>query len=176
MRKLRSCSLFAFILGVQVFLLAQQHEPNAGAVEARKVIQKGNTEWGKARVAHDRTTFEKMLAPDFYVQLPDKKVSRQEFVDLISTRRPNTKLTRFDPIVLTVDPAGDGWEAVILERLESERTTTEGKSQKIFVLYVTKDKWQKIGEKWQIHSSAVVSNEMWTDNPPPLSLWTPAGP
>jgi len=176
MRRFRFWSLFAFILVAQTFLVAQQHQPNAGAIEARRVIQEGNTEWGKARVAHDRATFEKMLAPDFYVQLPEKKVSRQEFMDLISTRRPNTKLTRFDPIVLTVDPAGDGWEAVILERLESERTTTEGKSQKIFVLYVTKDKWQKTGEKWQIHSSAVVSNEMWTDNPPPLSLWTSEGP
>src|SRR3954466_11624468 len=80
MREFRSRSLVTFILVAQAFLFAQQREPNAGAVEARKVIQEGNTQWGKARVAHDRATFEKMLAPDFYVQLPDKKVSRQEFI------------------------------------------------------------------------------------------------
>jgi hypothetical protein len=175
MREVRSGLLIMFVLLAQTCLLAQR-QPNPGAAEARKTIQEGNTEWGKARVAHDRTTFEKMLAPDFYVQALDKKVSREEFIDTISKRPPNAKLTRFDPIVLTVEPVGDGWDAVILERLESERTTAEGKSQKIFVLYVTKDTWQKTGEKWQIHSSAVVSNEMWTDNPPPLSLWTPAGP
>ena len=176
MAQLRLRFLICSILVCQTLLVAQQRQPNPGAVEARKTIQEGNTEWGKARVAHDRATFEKMLAPDFYVQLPDKKVSRQEFMDLISTRPPNSRLTRFDPIVLTVEPAGSEWEAVILERLESERTTADGKSQKIFVLYVTKDTWRKTGEKWQILSSAVVSNEMWTDNPPPLSLWSPTGP
>jgi len=176
MAQLRLRFLICSILVCQTLLVAQQRQPNPGAVEARKTIQEGNTEWGKARVAHDRATFEKMLAPDFYVQLPDKKVSRQEFMDLISTRRPNASLTRFDPIVLTVEPAGDAWEAVILERLEYERKSEDGKSQKGFALWITKDKWKKTGDNWQIYSSVAVSNEMWTDNPPPLSLWTPTGP
>src|SRR3954471_18535583 len=108
MREVRSGLLIMFVLLAQTCLLAQR-QPNPGAAEARKVIQEGNTEWGKARVAHDRSTSEKMLAPDFFVQALDKKVSRQEFIDAISTQPRNAKLTRFDPIVLTVDPAGDGW-------------------------------------------------------------------
>jgi len=163
------------IFGLATFAFGQQRKPDPAAAEVRKVIQDGNTAWGEARVAHDRATFEKMLSPDFFVQLPEKKVSRQEFIDLISTVSPKGRLTRFDPIVLTVEAAGDAWEAVILERLEYERKSEDGKSQKGLALWVTKDKWKKTGDKWQIYSSVAVSNEIWNDNPPPLSLWAPKG-
>jgi hypothetical protein len=175
MPHLRLRFFVCLILGCQSFLVAQQRQPDPAAAEARKVIQDGNTAWGKARVAHDRATFEKMLSPDFFVQLPEKKVSRQEFIELISTPLPTAKMTRFDPVVLTVERDGDAWEALILERLESERSTPDGKKQKVFGLFITKDKWQKSGEKWQILSSTVAGNEFWTDNPPPLSLWSHPG-
>ncbi|MGO9677827.1 MAG: hypothetical protein ACLPW4_11300, partial [Candidatus Sulfotelmatobacter sp.] len=41
---------------------------------------------------------ERMLAPDFYFQLPDRKLTRQEFID----RMHFLKITRFEASVLTV--------------------------------------------------------------------------
>src|SRR3954469_17037668 len=114
------------IFGLATFAFGQQRKPDPAAAEVRKVIQDGNTAWGKARVAHDRATFEKMLSPDFFVQVPEKKVSRQAFIELSSTPLPTAKMTRFDPVVLTVERDGDAWEALILERLESERSTPDG--------------------------------------------------
>jgi hypothetical protein len=96
--------------------------------EARKIIVELNREWGKARVAFDKPTFEKMLAPDFYVQLADQKLTRQEFIDEISAPSRGGKLTRFDVEVLTVEPSGDAWVAVIEEKLEFARGTERGTS------------------------------------------------
>ena len=53
------------------------------SAEARKAIQAGYVEWDKARVAMDKNTIERMLAPDLYVQTPDRKVTPQEFIDAI---------------------------------------------------------------------------------------------
>ena len=166
----RGLALALFVLLI-ASAYGQQHQPDPRAAEVRKAIQAGNTAWGKARVAHDRATFEAMLAPDFYVQGTDRKLSRQEFIDLISTRPPNSTLTRFDPIVLTVEPKGDAWEAVILERMEFDRQAPDGRSEHLFALWITKDGWKQIDGKWQALSSSVVSVELWKDSPPPLSLW-----
>ena len=89
--------------------------------EARGVIQDGNIEWGKARVAIDKNTFERMLAPDLYVQYSDRRLTRQQFIDRISSYPPGVSLTRFDASVLTVEPNGDDWVAIILERIEYEK-------------------------------------------------------
>ena len=62
---------------------------------------------GKARVALNKNTFEKMLAPDLYVQFKDRRLTRQQFIDLISSFPPGVTLTRFDASVLTVEPNGD---------------------------------------------------------------------
>jgi hypothetical protein len=69
-------------------------------------------------VGFDRPTFERMLAPDFYVQLPDRRISRQEFLDEISKPSPRARLSRFDVEVLTVEQDGDVLVAVIEEKLE----------------------------------------------------------
>jgi len=76
--------------------------------EARKIIADGNREWARARVALDRPTSERMLAPDFYVQLQGRKLTRQEFLDGISAAQQGVRLTRFDATVLTVKPTADG--------------------------------------------------------------------
>src|SRR3984893_3145355 len=62
------------------------------SAEARKAIQ--------GHVVMDKNTIERMLAPDLYVQTPDRKLTLQEFIDAIFSR-PYT-LTRFDATVLTV--------------------------------------------------------------------------
>ena len=47
-----------------------QNAPAVSPAEARTAIQAGYAEWAKARVALDMNTIERMLAQDFYFQLP----------------------------------------------------------------------------------------------------------
>src|ERR1700693_2390374 len=86
-----------------------QSAPAVSSTEARKAIEAGYIEWAKARVALDMKTIERMLAPDFYFQLPDRKHTRQEFIDSM----PSLKITRFDASVLTVEPRGNDWSVLI---------------------------------------------------------------
>ncbi len=137
--------------------------------EARKIIVELNREWGKARVAFDKPTFEKMLAPDFYVQLADQKLTRQEFIDEISAPSRGGKLTRFDVEVLTVEPSGDAWVAVIEEKLEFARGDGKGN---VYSLWVTRDRWKKFGDRWTALSSEAIGNEAWRDGAkPPFPDW-----
>jgi len=71
------------------------------AAQAREAIQAGNVAWGAARVGYDRDAFERMLAPAFFVRLPDRTLTRAEFIDLISGHPPEARLVRFDATVLT---------------------------------------------------------------------------
>src|SRR6202158_1105642 len=82
-----------------------QSAPAVSPAEARKAIQ--------ARVAMDKNTIERMLAPDLYVQTPDRKLTRQEFIDAIFSR-PYT-LTRFEATVLLVEPRGNDWAGLGFE-------------------------------------------------------------
>ncbi len=50
-----------------------------------------------------------MLAPDLYVQFSDRRLTRQQFIDRITSYPPGITLTRFDASVLTVEPNGDDW-------------------------------------------------------------------
>ncbi|OGU57011.1 MAG: hypothetical protein A2V66_05445 [Ignavibacteria bacterium RBG_13_36_8] len=133
------------------------------AIEVRKIIADGNIRWGKARVEFDKETFEKMLAPDFYVLLGDRKLTRKEFIDQISTQSPGVKLTRFDASVLTVKPRGDEWIAVIHEKLEIE--TVNGK---IYSLWITRDGWKKVDSEWVITFSEAIGYEYWRGGEKPL--------
>src|ERR1700682_4422901 len=58
-----------------------QSVPAVSSAEARKAIEAGYIEWAKARVAQHMNTIGRMLAPDFYFQLLDRKLTRQEFID-----------------------------------------------------------------------------------------------
>ena len=71
-----------------------QSAPAVSPAEARKAIQ--------AHVALDKNTIERMLAPDLYVQTPDRKLTRQEFID----RMRCLNITRFDASVPAVGPGG----------------------------------------------------------------------
>src|SRR4051812_22799762 len=70
------------------------------AAKARQAIIDLNKMWGKARVAVDKPTFEKTLAPDFYVEIDGQKQTRQEFIDEISRTSTQIKTVRFDVDVL----------------------------------------------------------------------------
>ena len=63
-----------------------QSGPAVSSAEAPKAIQAGYVDWDKARVAMDKNTIERMLAPDLYLQTPDRKLTRQEFIDAIFSR------------------------------------------------------------------------------------------
>lgn len=143
--------------------------------EARRMIQQENTAWGKARLALDKATFEKIMAPspEFYVQLSSgKRLDRQQFLDVISTYPPGVKLVRFDASVLTVEPKGDDWVAVIFEKLEVERKSPDGKTEKQYIVSITRDGWRKVsGDRWEALFSEQISQERWKGTPPPIANW-----
>jgi hypothetical protein len=131
----RWLSIFAFLAGTMPVMLVGQALIGRGSQiasreETRRAIQDGNVEWGKARVAIDKNAFEKMLAPDLYVQFGDRRLTRQQFIDRISFYPPGVTLTRFDARVLTIAPNGNDWVAIIFEKLEFERKDSKGKKEK----------------------------------------------
>jgi hypothetical protein len=137
------------------------------AVGAREKIAEGNRVWGQARVSLDRATMERMLMPDAYVEENGMHHSRKEFLDQISAPIPGVKLKRFDATVLTVTPdSGGRWSAVIQEKMEMQRTTPDGKTQSRYFLWITRDVWQQVGDRWMVASSIAIGNEGWSVLPP----------
>ena len=100
-----------------------QSAPAVNSTDARKAIEAGYIEWAKARVALDMNTIEKMLAPDFSFQLPDRKLTRQDFID----RMHSLKITRFDTSVLTVNPEAMSGRSSYLRKERSRPRTTMAK-------------------------------------------------
>jgi hypothetical protein len=148
-------------------LSSGQDSSRLSAAEARKIIVEGNRQWGKARVDLDIEAFEKMLAPDFYVQLPGRKLTRQQFIKMISAQMPGAKLTRFDATVLTVQRAKDGWVAIIHEKLEMDSP-----NGKVYSLWITRDGWRKVGDQWVITFSEAIGSETWLGGEkPPFQDW-----
>jgi len=146
--------------------------PALDADTARKLIADGNRTWGRARVARDVATFERMLAPDFYAQLQDRRLSRQQFIDRISAVDPKLRLVRFDATVLTVQPTPDGWAAVIHEKLERESREPGGAGPKTYALWITRDRWVWTGGEWRIASTEAIGNEVWDGGDrPPFGDW-----
>jgi len=165
-------STFAFLTVIKTATPMGLRPQTVSLEEARKAIQDGNVEWGKARVALDKNAFEKMLAPTLYVQVGGQRLARQQFVDAISSYPAGVTLTRFEAQVLTVAPKGNDWVAIILEKLEYERTDSQGKTEKEYWTWVTRDGWRKVtGGKWLILFSEEISHEKWKGTPPPLANW-----
>ena len=144
-----------------------QSAPAVSSAEARKAIQVGYAEWAKARAALDMNTIERMLAPDFYVQTPDRKLTRQEFIDTM----PSLKITRYDASVLTVEPRGNDWAVLVLEKLEGEIKDKNGKTSKIYVMGVARDGWGKLNDnQWTLLWSEQLGHERWQESPP-IANW-----
>lgn len=149
--------------------------PALSAEAARRLIADGNRTWGRARVALDVATFERMLAPDFYAQFQDRRLTRQQFIDRISAADPKLRLVRFDATVLTVQPTPDGWVAVIHERLEREGRTPGGAGPKTYALWITRDRWLWTGGEWKIASTEAIGSEVWDGGAtPPFGDWSRA--
>ena len=147
-----------------------QSAPAVSSAEARKAIQAGYVEWDKARVAMDKNTIERLLAPDLYVQTPDRKLTRQEFIDALF--KSSLTLTRFDATVLTVEPRGNDWAALVLEKLEGEIKDKDGKTSKIYVMGVARDGWGKLSDnQWTLLWSEQLGQQRWKDESPPVANW-----
>ena len=137
-----------------------QSAPGISSAEARKAIQ--------ARVALDKNTIERMLAPDLCVQTPDQKLTRQEFIDRVHS----AQTTRFDASVLTVEPRGNEWAALVLEKLEGEIKDNSGKTSKIYAMGVARDGWGKLNDnQWALLWSEQLGQQRWKEERPPIANW-----
>ena len=144
-----------------------QSAPAVSSAEARKAIQAGYVEWAKARVALDMSTIERMLAPDFNFQLPDRKLTRQEFIDSM----PSLKITRFDESVLTVESRGNDWSVLIFAKAEVETKDKDGKTSKGYRVLVSRDDWRKLNDnQWILLSSEPLGQQRWQESPP-IANW-----
>jgi len=139
-----------------------QSAPATSSAEARKAIQ--------ARVALDKNTIERMLAPDLYVQTPDQELTQQELIDAIFSHP--YALTRFDATVLTVEPRGNEWAALVLEKLKGEIKDNSGKTSKIYVMAVARDGWGKLNDnRWTLLWSEQLGQQRWQEERPPIANW-----
>ena len=160
--------LGASLLALTTLQFSAQDRGTLTAAEARKIIADSYREWGRARVALDKKTFEKMLAPGFSIQQPGRRLAREEFIDGISVDRPGQKLTRCDAAVLTVQPTSDGWVAIIQEKLEFEAPD----GNKGYSLRISRVGWKQEETGWMMTFSEVVGHENWTGGAkPPFTDW-----
>ena len=159
---------FALLAASVAGTAAAQSAPAVSVAAARTGIQAGYAEWAKARVNLDMNTIERMLAPDFYFQTPDRKFTRQEFID----RAPTLKITRFDETVLTVEPKDNDWSAVIFAKVEIDTKDKDGKTGKEYRVLVARDGWRKLNDnQWILLSSEPLSQQRWKDERPPIANW-----
>ena len=147
-----------------------QSAPAVSSAEARKAIQAGYAEWDKARVAMDKNTIERMLAPDLYVQTPDRKLTRQEFIDALL--KSSLTLKRFDATVLTVEPRGNDWAVLVFEKLEGQLKDKSGKTSKIYIWGVARDGWgQRNDNQWTVLFSEELGGPQTSEEIPPIANW-----
>jgi len=166
-RRILASTLLAITVTVAA---AAQNAPTISSDEARKAIQAGYAEWDKARVAMDKNTIERMLAPDLYVQTPDRKLTRQEFIDALL--KSSLTLKRFDATVLTVEPRGNDWAVVVLEKLEGEIKDKSGKTSKVYAVGVARDGWGILNDnQWTLLWSEQLGQQRWKDESPPIANW-----
>jgi len=159
--------IISLLLAVATTISAQDRL-TLTASEVRKIITDGYHDWGRARISLDRETFEKMLAPDFTIQQPGRKLARQEFIDGISVGRPNEKQTRYDITVLTVQSTADGWVAIIQEKVEIE---APGKNRG-YSLKIIRAGWKQVDNRWVIKNMEFIGHENWTGGAkPPFPDW-----
>jgi len=143
------------------------------ATAVRDELMAVHDAWDAARTGFDGAAFERMLAPDFWVQIGPQKMTREQFIAVISQRQPGARLTRFESDILTLTKSGDAWEAVVEEKLEVELTGPDGKPQTGYSLWITKDRFRKDGERWLVLSSEAVGTESWGGGAtPPFDDWS----
>ncbi|HEX8814863.1 MAG TPA: hypothetical protein VF753_05120 [Terriglobales bacterium] len=147
-----------------------QTTPAMTSTEARKAIEGAYVALGKAAVGPmDKTTFEKMLGPDLYVQTATRRATRQEYIDYIYNR-PLT-LTRFDATVLTVEPRGNDWAVMVFEKLEGDLKDKSGKTSKRYIWGVARDGWGLRNGQWTVLYSEELGGPEISEDLPPITNW-----
>ena len=145
-----------------------QCAPAVSPAGARTAIQAAYAAWTKARVTLDTNTIQRMLGPDFTIQLPDRKFTRQEFIDRVRTNRP----TRFVETVLTVEPRDNDWSVFLVGKVEIDTKDQDGKTSKEYRVFVSRDAWRKLNDnQWILLSSELLSQQRWKDERPPIANW-----
>jgi hypothetical protein len=141
----------------------------------RQELTAVNSAWSAARLAYDSAKAESMLLPTFYAALRDRRMTRDEFVRAVSTRSPAATLVRFDNPILTImkGDSADEWVALVLEKLEVDRTAPDGTRTRTYSLWITRDGYRRIGpDRWQLAYSWEVMRESWTGGrKPPFPDW-----
>jgi hypothetical protein len=62
--------------------------------------------------------------------------------------------------------------AIIQEKIEFDHTGSDGKTEKEYAAWITRDGWRKVSsDKWLILFSEEVGREHWKGTPPPLANW-----
>jgi glyoxylase-like metal-dependent hydrolase (beta-lactamase superfamily II) len=133
-----------------------------------------NKAWSQVRLTYDSAAAERLLTPDFYVQINGNRMTRQEFIRSVSQRRPNAKLVRFDNPILSItkDANKEEYVAAVMEKLETEVMRTDGGVDKIYSLWITRDGFRRVGSTWQIMFSEAVSSQNWGGGQkPPFADW-----
>lgn len=140
---------------------AEPAPPDVAAIRA--IIQNGNLAWGRARVRLDHPTFEAMLTADFHVVLRGQRLGRQEFIERISLGPPGARLTDFDATVLTVQPDGGRWVALIHENIRYVRRRLDGTPYAERVIAITRDGWRQEDGRWKVCFSELVGEQRWDE-------------
>jgi hypothetical protein len=169
-----SC-LLSFLLAASILTADQQQASKQGELTpaaARAAVDAMYKRWGRARVELDKETMDSILAPDFYVSLYGKRVSREKFLSDISQERLGFRLTRFDTEILTVQKTKEDWTVVISEKLEITILGSDGETHKACSLWVTRDGWRNEGEEWFVTFSEAIGHENWEPGTkPPIRDW-----
>lgn len=147
--------------------------PFQSPTEVRDELAAVGAQWDAARTSFDVAAFERMLAPDFWVQIGSEKIPRAQFIDMISKSRPEARLVRFESRILTLTREKDVWAAVVLEKLEAEVKGADGKTGKNYSLWVTRDRFRKDAQGWTCLSSEALGSESWSGGQvPPFDDWS----
>lgn len=163
----------AILLLCPLLVPAAPEPAQSRALVVRDELTAVYADWAKARTSLDEAAFERMLSPDFWVQIGPQRLTRAQFIAEISRAIPGARLVRFDPRILTLGEEHGDWYAVITEKLEVEFELPDGKKQRSYSLWVTKDGFRKDGERWTILSSEAIGWERWEGGQePPFDDWS----
>ena len=167
-------TLLCLSLALLPLPLAAQASDTARMTPAamREIISRWNAEWGRARVARDTATLERMLPASYTARFGNQTMTREEFMASAKSPPPEVTLTRFDATVLTVQPDSTAWIATVEEKLEFTRRSDDGTLDRRSALWVIRDRWEQVDGRWQLVVGEVVGNETWRNGvKPPFQDW-----
>lgn len=133
-----------------------------------------NKAWSAVRLTFDSAAADRMLTPDFFVLMNGRRVSRQEFIGMVSQRQPGVKLARFDNPILSItkDADKDEYTAAVMEKIEYERPREDGSGvDRMYSLWITRDTYRRVGSGFQIVSSEAISSQNWLGQKPSIADW-----